>query len=118
MDRCNFRCPYCMPRETFHEKYRFLRIGERLSFEEIVRLARLFVPLGVTQAAPHRRRAAAARRTCRISSAISRSIAGIEDVALTTNGVLLAQHAAELKAAGLKRITVSLDTSIRRSSRR
>src|ERR1044071_2152343 len=47
MDRCNFRCPYCMPRETFHEKYQFLRTAERLSFEEIVRLTRLFVPLGV-----------------------------------------------------------------------
>ena len=45
MDRCNFRCPYCMPRETFHEEYRFLRSQERLSFEEIVRLARLFVQL-------------------------------------------------------------------------
>ncbi len=47
MDRCNFRCPYCMPRETFHEKYQFLRTAERLSFDEIVRLTRLFVPLGV-----------------------------------------------------------------------
>src|SRR4029077_5836257 len=43
MDRCNFRCPYCMPRETFHEKYRFLGSHERLSFDEIVRLVRLFV---------------------------------------------------------------------------
>ena len=47
MDRCNFRCPYCMPRETYHEKYRFLGSHERLSFDEIVRLARLFVQLGV-----------------------------------------------------------------------
>src|SRR3954465_10895320 len=47
MDRCNFRCPYCMPKEQFHEKYQFMRTGERLSFDEIVRLARLFVPLGV-----------------------------------------------------------------------
>src|SRR3982750_375680 len=47
MDRCNFRCPYCMPRETFHEKYQFLRTAERLSFDEIVRLTRLFVPMGV-----------------------------------------------------------------------
>ena len=47
MDRCNFRCPYCMPREHFHEHYRFLKTAERLSFEEIVRLTRLFVPLGV-----------------------------------------------------------------------
>ena len=47
MDRCNFRCPYCMPRETFHENYRFLKSSERLSFEEITRLTRLFVQLGV-----------------------------------------------------------------------
>ena len=47
MDRCNFRCPYCMPRETFHERYRFLGSHERLSFDEIVRLVRLFVQLGV-----------------------------------------------------------------------
>ena len=47
MDRCNFRCPYCMPRETFHEKYKFLGSHERLSFDEIVRLSRLFVQLGV-----------------------------------------------------------------------
>ncbi|HET9448548.1 MAG TPA: radical SAM protein, partial [Steroidobacteraceae bacterium] len=47
MDRCNFRCPYCMPRETFHEHYRFLKSSERLSFEEIVRLSRLFVAAGV-----------------------------------------------------------------------
>src|SRR5215813_8576486 len=47
MDRCNFRCPYCMPRETFHENYRFLKSSERLSFEEITRLTKLFVALGV-----------------------------------------------------------------------
>src|SRR5450631_2953839 len=47
MDRCNFRCPYCMPKEQFHEHYRFLKYQERLSFEEIVRLARLFAELGV-----------------------------------------------------------------------
>jgi len=47
MDRCNFRCPYCMPRERFHEHYAFLKTAERLSFEEILRLTRLFVPMGV-----------------------------------------------------------------------
>src|SRR5262245_22974127 len=47
MDRCNFRCPYCMPRETFHEQYLFLISAERLSFDEITRLTRLFVQLGV-----------------------------------------------------------------------
>src|SRR5215218_9948848 len=47
IDRCNFRCPYCMPRETFHDKYRFLATAERLSFDELVRLSRLFARLGV-----------------------------------------------------------------------
>ena len=47
MDRCNFRCPYCMPRSTFHDKYRFLRPAERLTFDEIVRLTRLATSLGV-----------------------------------------------------------------------
>ncbi len=61
MDRCNFRCPYCMPKERFHENYRFLKSQERLSFEEILRLSRLFATLGVRKSA-HRRRAAVARQ--------------------------------------------------------
>jgi cyclic pyranopterin phosphate synthase len=109
MDRCNFRCPYCMPQDTFHEGYRFLKSAERLSFEEIVRLARLFVPLGVrklriTGGEPLLR----ANLTDLVGDLTS--IAGIEDVALTTNGVLLAKYASELKAAGLARVTVSLDS--------
>jgi GTP 3',8-cyclase len=109
MDRCNFRCPYCMPRETFHESYRFLPAAERLSFEEITRLARLFVSLGVrkirlTGGEPLLRQG--------IADLVGRlsAIPGVEDLALTTNGVLLAQHAAELKANGLTRVTVSLDS--------
>jgi cyclic pyranopterin phosphate synthase len=109
MDRCNFRCPYCMPRETYHEGYRFLKSQERLSFEEIVRLTRVFVRLGV--------------RKLRVTGGepLLRSnltdligdltvIEGVEDVALTTNGVLLGKYASELKAAGLGRVTVSLDS--------
>ena len=109
MDRCNFRCPYCMPRETYHEKYRFLGSHERLSFDEIVRLARLFVHLGVrklrlTGGEPLLR----ANLTDLIGDLTT--IPNVEDVALTTNGVLLGKYASELKAAGLKRITVSLDS--------
>src|SRR5688572_829498 len=109
MDRCNFRCPYCMPRETFHEKYRFLSSAERLSFEEIVRLTRLFVQLGVRKL---RLTGGEPLLRANLPDLIGdlTTIPGIDDVALTTNGVLLAQHAAELKAAGLKRITVSLDS--------
>lgn len=109
MDRCNFRCPYCMPRETYHEKYRFLASAERLSFEEIVRVARLFVQLGVSKL---RLTGGEPLLRANLADLIGdlTAIAGIEDVALTTNGVLLTQHAAELKAAGLKRVTVSLDS--------
>jgi cyclic pyranopterin phosphate synthase len=109
MDRCNFRCPYCMPRETFHAKYRFLGSGERLSFEEIVRVTRLFVQLGVRKL---RLTGGEPLLRANLPDLIGdlTAIPGIEDVALTTNGVLLSQHAAELKAAGLKRVTVSLDS--------
>jgi GTP 3',8-cyclase len=109
MDRCNFRCPYCMPRETFHEKYRFLSTAERLSFEEIVRLTRLFVQLGVRKL---RLTGGEPLLRANLPDLIGdlTTIPGIDDVALTTNGVLLAQHAAELAAAGLNRITVSLDS--------
>ena len=109
MDRCNFRCPYCMPREQYHESYRFLRSTERLSFEEIVRLARLFVSLGVRKL---RLTGGEPLLRANLADLIGdlTNIPGIEDVALTTNGVLLARHAAELRAAGLSRITVSLDS--------
>jgi GTP 3',8-cyclase len=109
MDRCNFRCPYCMPKEQFHEHYRFLKSQERLSFDEIVRLARLFASLGV-----HKLRLTGGEPLLRANLADLigdlTGIPGIEDIALTTNGVLLAQHAVELQANGLKRVTVSLDT--------
>ncbi len=109
MDRCNFRCPYCMPRERFHEHYAFLKTTERLSFEEIVRLTRLFVPLGVKKL-----RITGGEPLLRVNLpdliADLMVIPGVEDIALTTNGVLLAKYAYELKAAGLSRVTVSLDS--------
>jgi GTP 3',8-cyclase len=109
MDRCNFRCPYCMPRETFHERYRFLSSPERLSFEEIVRLARLFVRLGVRKL---RLTGGEPLLRANLADLIGdlTAIPGVDDVALTTNGMLLAKYASELKAAGLKRISVSLDS--------
>ncbi|MEJ0084848.1 MAG: GTP 3',8-cyclase MoaA [Pseudomonadota bacterium] len=109
MDRCNFRCPYCMPRETFHESYRFLKSTERLDFAEILRLARVFARAGVKKL-----RITGGEPLLRpnLPDLIGdlTSLAGIEDIALTTNGVLLPKYATELKAAGLNRITVSLDT--------
>ena len=109
MDRCNFRCPYCMPKDEFHENYRFLKSQERLSFEEIVRLARLFAGLGVKKL-----RLTGGEPLLRTNLADLvgdlTDIAGIDDIALTTNGVLLGRHAVDLQANGLKRVTVSLDT--------
>jgi GTP 3',8-cyclase len=109
MDRCNFRCPYCMPRETFGESYRFLPAAQRLSFDEIARLARQFASEGVRKI-----RLTGGEPLLRtgISDLVGElsSIAGIDDLALTTNGVLLSQHAAELRAQGLSRVTVSLDS--------
>jgi cyclic pyranopterin phosphate synthase len=98
-----------MPRETFHDKYRFLNTHERLSFDEIVRLTRLFAQLGVRKL---RLTGGEPLLRANLADLIGdlTAIPGIEDVALTTNGVLLAKYAAELKAAGLKRITVSLDS--------
>jgi cyclic pyranopterin phosphate synthase len=109
MDRCNFRCPYCMPKETFHDRYRFLRSSERLDFEEIVRVARAGAALGVRKirltGGEPLLRADLAELVGELTM-----VEGIEDLALTTNGILLAQHAAELKGNGLRRVTVSLDS--------
>jgi cyclic pyranopterin phosphate synthase len=109
MDRCNFRCPYCMPKEQFHEHYRFLKSQERLSFEEIVRLARLFANLGVRKL---RLTGGEPLLRTNLADLIGdlTDVPGIEDIALTTNGVLLGQHAVDLHANGLRRVTVSLDT--------
>ena len=109
MDRCNFRCPYCMPRSTFDEKYRFLRAQERLSFEEITRLARVAAWLGVRKLRLTGGEPLLRTGLPDLIAELS-SIEGIDDIALTTNGVLLAQHAAELKGNGLHRVTVSLDS--------
>jgi cyclic pyranopterin phosphate synthase len=98
-----------MPRETFHEHYQFLKPTERLSFDEITRLTKLFVELGARKI-----RLTGGEPLLRpnLSELISElcAIEQVEDVALTTNGVLLEKHATELKASGLNRITVSLDS--------
>jgi cyclic pyranopterin phosphate synthase len=98
-----------MPRDTFHEGYRFLKSAERLSFEEIARLARLYQRLGVRKL-----RITGGEPLLRpnLPDLIGdlTTIPGIDDVALTTNGMLLAKYATELKAAGLSRVTVSLDS--------
>ncbi len=109
MDRCNFRCPYCMPEDKFHKNFQFLNKTERLSFEEIIRLARLFAGEGVNKLRITGGEPLLRRNLPELISALA-AIPGINDVALTTNAVLLRQHASALKAAGLDRVTVSLDS--------
>jgi len=107
-DRCNFRCRYCMPREVFGPGFEFLPRGELLSYEEIARLARIAAGFGVrkvrlTGGEP------LLRRDLPVLVAMLAEIPGIE-LALTTNGALLERAAPELAAAGLDRVTVSLDS--------
>ena len=109
MDRCNFRCPYCMPEDKYHKDFQFLKSTERLSFEEILRLAHIFSGLGVQKLRLTGGEPLLRPGIADLVGDLSR-VPGIEDVALTTNGILLAQHAAALKAAGLSRVTVSLDS--------
>jgi len=108
-DRCNFRCTYCMPREVFGHDFAFLPRQELLSFEEITRLARLFVGHGVekirlTGGEP------LLRKDIDHLIAMLHEIEGLRDLTLTTNASLLPRKAEALKAAGLQRITVSLDS--------
>lgn len=107
-DRCNFRCVYCMPKEVFGKDYQFLERDELLTFEEIARLARIFHALGVekirlTGGEP------LVRRNLEQLVALLAAIPGL-DLTLTTNGSLLKRQARALKQAGLKRVTVSLDS--------
>jgi cyclic pyranopterin phosphate synthase len=106
-DRCNFRCVYCMPREVFDSSYRFLPHSAILSFEEISRLARIFTGLGVQKI----RLTGGEPLVRRDLSRLVAMLAGLPaEITLTTNGSLLAKHAAALKQAGLHRVTVSLDS--------
>jgi cyclic pyranopterin phosphate synthase len=108
-DRCQFRCTYCMPREVFGQDFVFLPREELLTFEELARLARIFAGLGVsklrlTGGEP------LLRRDLHKLVAMLAAIDGIRDIALTTNGALLAGKATALAGAGLRRVTVSLDS--------
>jgi GTP 3',8-cyclase len=111
-DRCNFRCSYCMPKEIFDKRYDFLPHSALLSFEEITRLARVFVSLGVRKLRLTGGEPLLRKRVESLISMLSelRSPEGKRlDITLTTNGSLLARKAQALKAAGLNRLTVSLD---------
>ncbi|MFL5732516.1 MAG: GTP 3',8-cyclase MoaA [Chloroflexia bacterium] len=108
-DRCNFRCTYCMPKEVFGRDFQFLHASQLLSFEEIARLTGIFIENGVekvriTGGEP------LVRRDVEKLIAMIAGLEGLSDLTLTTNGSLLARKAQALKDAGLKRITVSLDS--------
>src|SRR5215469_479735 len=108
-DRCQFRCTYCMPREVFGRDFVFLRRQQLLTMEELARVARIIAGLGarklrLTGGEP------LLRRGLDKLVAMLAGIDGVQDIALTTNGALLARNAAALAAAGLRRVTVSLDS--------
>jgi GTP 3',8-cyclase len=107
-DRCNFRCVYCMPKEVFGRDYSFLERAELLTFEEIERTARIFARLGVTKVRLTGGEPLLRRELERLVGMLAR-IPGL-DLTLTTNGSLLPQKAALLAEAGLRRVTVSLDS--------
>ena len=108
-DRCNFRCPYCMPAEIYGEAFKFLPREQVLSFEEITRLTRIFVKLGVTKIRLTGGEPTVRPNLHQLVGMLSK-VPGAEDIAMTTNGYLLEQQAKALKDAGLQRVTVSLDT--------
>lgn len=109
MDRCNFRCPYCMPEDVYGERFAFLSNEQRLSFDEIERLCRLTAELGVSKIRLTGGEPLLRQNLPELVARLRR-IEGIEDLAMTTNGVLLPRHATALRAAGLDRVTISLDT--------
>ncbi|QHS24009.1 GTP 3',8-cyclase MoaA [Virgibacillus sp. MSP4-1] len=107
-DRCNFRCRYCMPKEIFGPDFSFLPKEHLLSFEEIERLAKLFVQLGVKKIRLTGGEPLLRRNLSLLIEKLS-NIDGLDDIALTTNAYMLENHAEKLKDAGLKRVNVSLD---------
>ena len=107
-DRCNFRCPYCMPRDLFGPDHAFLPRAELLSFEEITRIVAVFARLGVSKVRLTGGEPLLRRELPDLVRRLS-AVPGVDDLALTTNGSLLAGLAAPLREAGLSRVTVSLD---------
>jgi len=109
LDRCNFRCPYCMPETEYGDDYAFLSKSERLSHDEIFRVASIAVRLGVTKLRITGGEPLLDKNVAGLVSRLA-GLAGVDDLAPTTNGVLLAPLAVSLAAAGLQRVTISLDS--------
>ena len=108
-DRCNFRCTYCMPEEVFGERYRFLPKSDLLTFEEIARVARVLIGLGARKIRLTGGEPLVRHQIERLVVQLA-ALDGLDDLAMTTNGYLLAQQAETLREAGLGRVTVSLDS--------
>ncbi len=108
-DRCNFRCPYCMPAEIYGEAYEFLPRADILTFEELTRLVGFFAELGVEKLRVTGGEPLLRNDLPQLVGMLT-GIPGINDLTLTTNGYLLSQFARQLKDAGLGRITISLDS--------
>jgi len=109
LDQCNFRCPYCMPESEYHADYQFLGRKDRLTHAEILKLARIAVGLGVSKIRLTGGEPLLDRNIESLVAGIA-EIEGVEDLALTTNAMLLAPRAQALKQAGLDRVTISLDS--------
>jgi len=109
LDRCNFRCPYCMPETEFHADFQFLKKQELLSHAEILRIAAVAVSLGVSKLRVTGGEPLLDKKVHELLAGLSQ-LPGIEDLALTTNGMLLGPMAQRLADSGLNRVTISLDS--------
>ena len=107
-DRCNFRCAYCMPKEVFGDDYTFLPKNELLSFEEMARLAAIFVKFGVKKIRLTGGEPLLRKELPKFIQMLTK-IDGLQDIGLTTNGLLLKKHGKALYNAGLRRLNISLD---------
>jgi cyclic pyranopterin phosphate synthase len=109
LDRCNFRCPYCMPESEFHEDYQFLTKSQRLTHDEILKVARVATSLGVSKLRLTGGEPLLDKKLPALIEGLA-ALEGVEDLALTTNAMLLAPVAQTLVDAGLQRVTISLDS--------
>ena len=109
LDRCNLRCPYCMPEAEYNADYQFLTRNQRLSHDEILRVATVAVGLGVTKLRLTGGEPLLDKKVTDLMARLGQ-LQGVDDLALTTNGILLAPVAAQLADAGLQRVTISLDS--------
>jgi cyclic pyranopterin phosphate synthase len=109
LDRCNFRCPYCMPETEFHADYEFLNRSQRLTHEEILKVVRVATGLGVSKIRLTGGEPLLDKKLPGLVAGIT-ELKGVEDLALTTNAMLLAPVAQTLRDAGLHRVTISLDS--------